>query len=135
MYKCLIIRQYMPPKSQTVWIENYPFLENLNWAPIHLLPFKITSDTYLNTLQSKITHRVFNCKHNLFKWAISETPLCNVCTGIDALEHYFDYCEESKASWHQLGTWLTKILSFHFNFTVLEILLGIMNIPPRIWYA
>ena len=135
VYKCLIIRQYMPPKSQTVWIESYPFLENLNWAPIYLLPFKITSDTYLITLQFKITHRVFNCKYNLFKWAISETPLCNVCTGIDTLEHYFYYCEESKAFWHQLGNWLTKILSFPFNFTVLEILLGIMNVPPRIWYA
>ena len=122
------------PQSQNKWIEYYPFLEKLDWTKVYTLPSRVLCDTYILTLQFKIVHRVFNCNYNLFKWQILDSPKCH-CSEIDTLEHYFFYCPSSALFWQQFELWLFQTFKFHYKFSVLEILLGIINIEKCEFYS
>ena len=102
---------------------------------IYSLPSKIVKDSYLISFQFKIIHRIFNCNYKLFVWKIKESPQCPICQHIDNLEHYFYYCESSKLFWVQVETWLKEKLLVNFDFTVLEILLGAINIDKRLFHT
>ena len=56
VYSYCIARSISTPVCQNKWIENYPFLENINWSNVFKLPLKILLDTYIITLQFKILH-------------------------------------------------------------------------------
>ena len=74
---CQLIKHlYQAPTSQNKWEEYYPFLDTINWKSFYLLPGKIIRATYLLSLQYKILHRVYNCRHKLFLWKIIESPNC-----------------------------------------------------------
>ena len=49
--------------AQETWINIYAFLENLDWDTINLLPYKITSEPFLQSLQYKILNRILNCNY------------------------------------------------------------------------
>ena len=134
IYSYYLALEYSPPKSQNKWIEYYPFLETLDWKPVYLLPFRIMNDAYLITFQYKILHRVFSCNYNLFNWNIRNSPLCDICQKTDNLEHYFYFCSDSKTFWAHVNKWLSQLLSSKFNFTVLEILFGVINAEPKYWF-
>ena len=134
IYSYYLALEYSPPKSQNKWIEYYPFLETLDWKPVYLLPFRIMNDAYLITFQYKILHRVFSCNYNLFNWNIRNSPLCDICQKSDNLEHYFYFCSDSKTFWAHVNKWLSQLLSSKFNFTVLEILFGVINAEPKYWF-
>ena len=86
-----------------------------------------TSETYLQSLQYKIIHRYFPCKHNLHIWNIEECDTCNYCKQVDTLSHYFAECVTVCTFWKYLKTWFSHAFEFCINFTPLDILLGIPN--------
>ena len=135
VYNYYISKCYLNPSSQNKWVEYYPFLEKANWTQIYTLPSKIVKDSYLISFQFKIIHRIFNCNYKLFVWTIKQSPQCPICQHIDNLEHYFYYCESSKLFWVQVETWLKEKLLVNFNFTVLEVLLGVINIDKSLFYT
>ena len=135
VYSYLLALEYKSPKSQDKWIENYPFLENLDWKPVYLLPNIILSDAYLVTFQYKILHRVFTCNYNLFNWNIIDSSLCDICHKTDNLEHYFYYCTDTKNFWTQVKSWTNKLLSSKIDFTVLEILFGVIRSDPKLRFS
>ena len=83
---------------------NYPYLEVSNWTKIYKLPFKICRDTYIQTLQYKILHRVLNCNYNLYLWKINDNSMCEICKFLDTIEHYlFQKCQKmfKRGSWYK----------------------------------
>ena len=58
IYNSFIDRKVITPTSQNKWIEYYPFLEIASWNEIYSLPFKIVRDTFTQTVQYKILHRI-----------------------------------------------------------------------------
>ena len=128
IYCQLIKHLYQAPTSQNKWVEYYPFLDTINWKFFYSLPGKILRATYLLSLQYKILHRVFNCRHKLFLWKMIESPNCLECGEIDHLEHFFYYCESSRRFWIYLENWLSNIFSKPVKFTILEILLGCIHV-------
>ena len=40
----------------------------------------------------------------------------------------------SKTFWAHVNKWLSQLLSSKFNFTVLEILFGVINMEPKYWF-
>ena len=66
---------------------------------------------------------------------IKESRQCPICQHIDNLEHFFYYCESTKLFWVQVETWLKEKLLLNFDFTVLEILLGAINIDKRLFHT
>ena len=120
VYSYCIARSISTPVSQNKWIENYPFLENINWTNVYQLPFKIWLDTYIITLQYKILNRVFTCNYKPYIWKIKESPECCFCSNFsDNLEHFFYYCPITKQFCASLRTWLTVLVPFKIELTVL----------------
>ena len=116
------------PTAQDTWIDIFPFLEDLDWGKIYTLPYKITKEPFLQSLQYKILNRIVNCRERLFKWKITENNICNYCENIDTLEHHFFNCKASKRIWDGLGQWIQNNLLIIYPLTECEILLGIPNV-------
>ena len=127
VYNILIERNSSPVISQEKWIESYPFLECVNWSHLYRLPYAICRDTYIQSLQFKILHRYINCNANLCRMKIIETPNCNDCEGYDSIEHFFYECPKMILFWTNIQAWLFNILDVNIDFTLLEILLGILQ--------
>ena len=102
--------------SQNKWIEYYPFLEQLNWKNIYLLPTKIVKTTNLISLQYKILHRVFNCNYKLFLWGIKHSSACIECNMTDNVEQYFYYCDTVKKFWDKIEIWVNNMFPIAVNF-------------------
>ena len=61
-----------------------------------------------------------------------ESPECCFCSNFsDNLEHFFYYCPITKQFWDSLKTWLTVLVPFKIELTVLEVLLGVVNIDRK----
>ncbi len=128
------MKKTIPPTSIETWIDIFPFLGKVEWSTYFTIPQKITREPYLQSFQYKILNRIINCKEKLFKWKISETPVCIYCNEIDTIEHHFFYCRESSLFWNRLEKWLENNLQLKFSFTVCEIIFGIPldNAQPEI---
>ena len=127
VYNIFISRNSSPVISQEKWIESYPFLEGINWDHLYRLPYVICSTTYIQSLQYKILHRYVNCNANLFKWKIVDSPNCVDCNIYDSIEHFFYNCPKVAYFWKNVQVWLFNVLETNIKFTVLEVLLGILQ--------
>ena len=129
IYWELINPQSKPPSSLDIWVDLFPFLDKLDWSNIFTLVNRITCEPYLQTFQYKVLNRTLNCRYNLYKWKISQSPFCRHCNGthVDTIEHHLFWCHKSCEFWHELESWLTIKLELTtcINFTICEILLGI----------
>ena len=114
------------PTCYYKWESQY-YYASFDWDEINVIPYKCTSETYLQSLQYKIIHRYFPCKHNLHIWNIEECDTCNYCNQVDTLGHYFAECVTVCTFWKYLKTWFSHAFKFCINFTPLDILLGIPN--------
>ena len=125
VYNSYINRLYCTPKSQEKWIENYPFLETLDWKSIYTIPYVANKETFIQSLQYKILHRYFNCNYNLHIWKIKEASTCNYCNEIDTIEHFLFYCEKVTKFSGISAVFLSRMSNVNIEFTILEIVLGI----------
>ena len=116
------------PTSIATWVDLFPFLDNIQWENIFLNVHHMIAETYLQTFQYKILHRLTNCNYNLFKWKLKDSPYCNYCSiHIDTIEHHFYLCGFCKQFWEQLGKYLTRTLSLEnsLDLTICEVIFGI----------
>ena len=113
------------PKSIEKWIDTFPFLNDISWKDIYLLPYKTVREPYLQTFQYKILNRTINCRHLLYVWKLIDSPNCVYCDSVDTIEHHFFLCNQSQIFWNRISEWLFQILEIKFRFTICEILLGI----------
>ena len=113
------------PTAINKWIEYYPFLESFDWTVIFSLPNKICHEPRLQSFQYKILNRFFSSNYNLFLWLLKDSPQCDYCPHCDNIEHYFFYCEYVKPLWLKVQELVFNSFQLKFDFSVLEILLGI----------
>ena len=108
------------------WIDLFPFLNDFNWHTIFYAVHKSSIETYLQSFQYKIVHRIINCKYNLYKWNIKENPFCLFCKHFNTIEHHFFLCALSKLFWENVESWLTDLLKLNnrITFAICEILFG-----------
>ena len=126
LYWELIAEKSEPPTALSTWIDLFPFLETCDWGIVFSNVGKITNEPYFQSFQYKIINRTINCKYNLFKWQLADSPKCGYCNGnnIDTLDHHLFYCEVANLFWKSLECWIKNNLNMSFAFTVCEILLG-----------
>jgi len=127
VYNLYIEEKYENPKSQDKWIANYPILEAAEWEKIYKMPFFYCRETFLQSLQYKILHRILNCNYNLYKWGIKDTPKCDHCDSVDTLEHFLFECYKVNMFWKSIQKWLYGITGISINFTLLEVIFGFMS--------
>ena len=124
--KELINRIKKPLTAIDTWIEQYPFLETLEWNTIFRLPYKIVTEPYMQTFQYKIVNRLLNCNQNLFKWKISNSSNCNECINTnDTIEHHLYFCPSTKFFWEKVTHWIEDCIQIKFELTICEVLFGI----------
>ena len=80
------------------WNEEY-HLSNAPWSEVFKLPYKITRETKLQSLQYKIIHRIIPCNVWLKKLKIKESDECDYCDGTDSIEHFFLDCKKVAKFW------------------------------------
>ena len=114
------------PAAEEKW--NEIFTPNLlDWHVYYKLPYVVTRDTGLQSLQYKIIHRIFPCNYWLSIWN-NVSELCNYCNQKDTLQHYFYLCRTLQPLWKSLSKWWLNNLGCTFNLSEKEILLGIDNV-------
>ena len=101
-YTDLINRNYTTPTAVQKWEEKY-FYVNFDWNNIFKLPYLSTRETIIHSLQYQILHRYFPCKETLSIWYNNNDKVCDFCSEIESLEHYFFGCANIKQFWHELS--------------------------------
>ena len=114
------------PKCERKWSE-YLNTE-LNWEDIHIIPYCITRETYMQSFQYKIVHRFYPCNYALSIWYSDHTPCCNYCGEIDYLEHIFFNCKQVEPLWDAIQGWWKNILDVTFKLNAQIVLFGIPKI-------
>ena len=71
-----LINKNENPTCQAKW--NHLF-QKVDWKKIHGLVFRITRDTYIQWLQTRIIHRILATNSLLFKMNIVNDILCTFC--------------------------------------------------------
>ena len=126
IYWELIGNKEIQASGINTWIDLYPFLHEIKWYKIFNAVHHCAIETYLQSFQYKVVHRIINCKYNLYKWNIKENPFCIFCSHFDTIEHHFYLCGFSKLFWENVENWLVDLLklSEKLTFTICEIMFG-----------
>ena len=67
--------------------------QDIDWAEIYHIPFKVTQDTKLQWLQYRISHRILTTNKFLAKIKLVNSSLCTFCNFEDeTIEHLFWNC-------------------------------------------
>ena len=98
------------PSSISKWHETFqvPVDPNINpqmWEIIFTLPFKSCDETYLQSFQYKIIHRIIPCNYWLHVLKVKENPECERCKVNDTIPHYFIHCSMLNNFWTFLSNW------------------------------
>lgn len=126
-YKILAKLIFRPPTAISKWLSLYPQLEEVDWGGIFTLPYNISRSTKYQSFQYKILNRVFACRSNLAKWKIVDNDLCEECSVVDSLEHYFFLCTSSSRFWKSFQRWFSTVTGVNINLDALTIIFGTMN--------
>ena len=114
------------PTSVKKWEEIYPDLA-FNWEYIFITPFSSARETSIRSLQYKILHRFFPCNYTLSKWFSNQTNICNFCSEIDNLEHYFFNCKHVEIFWSSFYKWWQNTTQVQLQLNCLDVIFGIHN--------
>ena len=110
-YKKYIENNYQRPiKSEKKWGEILEQnLDEIEWQFFYSIPYKVTKDMKLRSLQMKIIHRTIPTNSWLFKCNLTNTNHCSFCNiNIESISHLFWECHTSKNIWFKLKDWLLK---------------------------
>ena len=133
LYWVTVNDKFQEPASISRWIESYPFLEVACWEKIFRVVHFFIKEPYLQSFQYKIINRLINCKQNLFKWKIKDSPNCNHCGETDTLEHHLFWCIECTKFWTDFRKWMAETFQLKVNhYTVCEIIFGYGLREPKV---
>ena len=108
LYKKFKSKKQTPPTAQKKLKNKYPELA-VEWTKIYSLPFVVTIETKLREFQYKLLNNILFTNEKLFKFKMTESPLCNFCKKeVESLEHLLFDCENTEVFWQALFSWLRK---------------------------
>lgn len=99
-------------------------MENFDWEAVFQMPFEITRDTILQSLQFYILHRIYPCNKWLSRWEADATELCAKCDQIDTLQHHFYSCMLVKSLWNSFENWWRYSMDETIILTDIDVIFG-----------
>ena len=84
-----------------------------------------TKESRLLTLHFKIVHSIYPTNILLHKMGIRPNNICNYCTEIDYLTHFFFNCPNLESFWKRIESFIYQILNVNVNITMTIALFGI----------
>jgi hypothetical protein len=88
---------------------------------------RVVSNTKVRAFQYKLLYNLIPCNLYLKKIKRSDTDKCNWCDEEDNTTHYFVTCQQLIPFWHSFTKWWQSLLQEDLNFTVEEVLVGVLN--------
>jgi hypothetical protein len=88
---------------------------------------RVVSNTKIRAFQYKLLYNLIPCNLYLNRIQKSDTDKCNWCQEIDDTAHYFAKCKQLTPFWNSLATWCHNLMEEEINFTVEEVLVGILE--------
>ena len=96
------------------------------WKEVFTMP-RVVTNTKIRAFQYKLLYNLTPTNSYLKKISKSDTDKCNWCTEIDNTTHYFATCSNLTPFWNSLATWCHGMLEEEINFTVNNVLVGILE--------
>ena len=127
IYNLFKWKYFKKPTALGKWEEKGYFFSECIWKYYNKLPYLVTRDTKIQSLQYKILHRFFPCRYWLSKWNNDADEFCEWCSVVDNLEHYFTHCLISKSFWSSVFNWFKAVTAVSIKLSDHEILFGIEN--------
>ena len=115
-YNFFIEKKRREPTCIRKWTEEYPGFKDASedlWPNIFRLPFNIIKDTYFQTFQYKIIHRLITCQKKLSEMKIADSPKCKFCNEDDTIRHFFLFCPKIDAFWFSFISWWNGLGGLH----------------------
>jgi hypothetical protein len=129
IYWSLINRDSQIPPSIKKWELEFPEFQEVEesmWHEIFQNPYKCSTNTYVQSLQFKILHRIIPCNKKLYDYKIRTDPYCDMCHQMDDIVHFFILCENTKKFWKTFWSWWNNLTKTYIQFTEQEVIEGII---------
>ena len=102
--------QNKTPACIAKWEESLGYISSIDeWQTAFKLPFKCCEETFLQSFQYRIIHRIFSCNHWLNTMKVLNSPLCQYCKLDDTICHYFVHCKLVQSFWDSLAIWWSNL--------------------------
>jgi exonuclease III len=85
--------------------EEQSFINNSNMSKYFRIPFVVTSETKMQSMQYKIFHNQYITRERLFQWKRKDEPYCLDCGEKDSLIHHFAHCQIMTRFWNSFANW------------------------------
>ena len=115
-----------PPKGERKWLK-YANVNVEDWSEYHQLPYNVTRDTAIQSMQYKVLHRFFPCNYILSVWYKDLSDKCSYCEETDHIEHYFYKCTSLELFWHSIENWWLNNLGSTIRLNVENAVFGLTN--------
>ena len=121
LYQYLVEDKYRDIRAagEMKWEECFN-IESNEWKHIYRIPYNVSRETKLQSMQFKILHRIFPCKRWLFVHKVTETENCEECDRTDTLVHYFFTCPANHRFWQSFVNWWSNINCFNSKWTLTQ---------------
>ena len=104
IYSSLLNIIFVPPTAETK-ILRHGFTENTT-QKVYLMPFAVTNEIKIIMFQYKAIHNVLPTRGTLYRDAIAESPMCNLCNAEEkTLHHLLKNCTLTVDFWILFQDW------------------------------
>ena len=108
-----LIQPLSKPSTSQLYFEKVLGFGKVEWEKVYMLPRIVTIESSLRSFQYKILNNILYLNERLFKFNIVDSLLCSLCGAYnESIKHLFCTCTVTQRLWHQLRSWLYKVISF-----------------------
>lgn len=88
--------------------------------------FKIRNrlNNQLGQFQYNLLNNLIPCKHNLYKWKIKDSEMCDVCNVLGDYNHFFIDCKHVKKFWRRWKSIIFNLTKLHLNINMKLLVYG-----------
>lgn len=102
------------------------------WESNYRASFRSIRETKLRAFQFKLLHRILPCGKYLKDIRVRDTDICQYCSHVDTLTHFFYSCPHVQPFWAALCNWSTQQINLQLENTALcHYMLGIPREHPQ----
>ena len=106
IYRQFQAKKQEVPTAQKKLSYKYPH-SAVDWEKVYSLAFCSSMDSKLREFQYKVLNRIVFTNEKLFRFGITQSPLCTFCQKEDkSIEHVLFSCKESCEFWKHVLSWL-----------------------------
>ena len=112
----ILNNKIVKPTAENKWEELLDKNEQINWHLIWQFNLHAMKENKIVEFNYKLLHNLIPHKHNLYKWKISNNPLCSFDGEIHDNVHLFVNCKQTKQFWLRFSDIVHILYKIKFSF-------------------